>query len=300
MAEPARDDAPRYSLGAVARLLGVTPHLLRAWERRYGAVHPARTPGGTRRYSAADVARLRLLRAGVEAGHPISEIAALSRAELERCFGAAAEPAATAQPSGELLRAVERMDAEDLERRLALQLSILGARDFARTVALPLLREVGERWRRGEVCIAAEHTTSAILRSLLGSALRFPRVEDGPRLVFATPTGERHELGLLTGALCAQERGARVVYLGADLPVAEVVRAAADTRADAVVVGVVSLDPAAALREIEALRRALPPAVCLWLGGEGAVGLTGLPEGVRTLVSLDALEAEVDLLRAAS
>jgi MerR family transcriptional regulator, light-induced transcriptional regulator len=299
MTEPARDDAPRYSLGAVARLLGVTPHLLRAWERRYGAVRPARTPGGTRRYSAEDVARLRLLRAGVEAGHPISEIAPLPRAELERRFGAAAEPA-PAQPTGELLRAVERMDADDLERRLALQLSILGARDFARTVALPLLREVGERWRRGEVCIAAEHATSAILRSLLGSALRFPRVEDGPRLVFATPTGERHELGLLTGALCAQERGARVVFLGADLPVQEVVRAAADTRADAVVVGVVYLDPEAALRELTGLRHALPPGVRLWLGGEGAAGLTGLPEGVRILASLDALEAEVDLLRAAS
>jgi len=36
-------ETPRYSLGAVARRLGVTPHLLRAWERRYGAVRPART-----------------------------------------------------------------------------------------------------------------------------------------------------------------------------------------------------------------------------------------------------------------
>ena len=288
------DAPPRYALGSVARLLGVTPHLLRAWERRYGAVHPARTAGGTRRYSEEDVERLRLLCSGVAAGHPISEIAALPAAELERRFGASPErPMDLAQ----LVHAAERMDAAELERRLALQLSALGARDFARSVALPLLREVGVRWQRGELCIASEHLASALLRSLLGAALRFPRPAFGPRIVFATPPGERHELGLLAAALCAQDRGARATYLGAELPAPEVVRAAHDVRAEVVVLGIVSLAADAATREILELRSALPAATALWVGGGGAPAAP-FPSGVRLLSNLDDLEQQVSLLDA--
>jgi DNA-binding transcriptional MerR regulator len=290
-------DTPRYSLGAVARLLNVTPHLLRAWERRYGAVEPGRTPGGTRRYTERDVLRLRLLRAGVEAGHPISEIARLPLDALEDRFGARAE-APPAVALGELLRSVERLDSRELERRLGQQLAALGPRDFARSVALPLLEEVGTRWRRGDLCVAAEHATTAILRSLLGSALRFPRGVDGPALVFATPSGERHELGLLAAALCAQERGARVLYLGADLPAGEVARALREGgEAAAVVVAVVSLDTSAAAGAIAELRRALPAGVPLWVGGRVAAELPATP-GVRPLADLDDLEQQVELLGA--
>jgi DNA-binding transcriptional MerR regulator len=291
-------ETPRYSLGAVARLLRVTPHLLRAWERRYGAVRPGRTAGGTRRYSEADVARLRLLRAGVEAGHPISEIATLTVDELERRFGERAE--APLGPLGDLLRSVDGLDAGELERRLGQQLAALGPRDFARRVALPLLDEVGERWQRGELCIAAEHATSAILRSLLGGALRFPRLAAGPLLVFATPSGERHELGLLAAALCAQERGARVLFLGPDLPAAEVARALRDAGgADAVVVAVVSLDAPAARRALAELRRTVPGDVPIWVGGSRAASLPDTP-GVRRLADLDDLEAQVELLGASA
>ena len=40
---------------------GLSPDLLRSWEKRYGAVQPDRSPGGQRMYSAADVERLSLL-----------------------------------------------------------------------------------------------------------------------------------------------------------------------------------------------------------------------------------------------
>ena len=294
----AERETPRYSLGAVARLLQVTPHLLRAWERRYGAVRPGRTAGGTRRYSEADVARLRLLRAGVEAGHPISEIATLPVAELERRFAERVE--APVAPLGDLLRSVDALDARELERRLGQQLAALGPRDFARRVALPLLEEVGQRWRRGALCIAAEHATSAILRSLLGGALRFPRAAGGPLLVFATPSGERHELGLLAAALCAQDRGARVLFLGPDLPAAEIARALRDAGGGAaVVVAVVSLDAPAARRALAELRRSVPDDVPIWVGGSLGASLPASP-GVRPLADLDDLEGQVELLAASA
>jgi hypothetical protein len=155
---------------------------------------------------------------------------------------------------------------------------------------------VGARWHRGELCVAAEHATSAILRSLLGGALRFPRAGGGPTLVFATPSGERHELGLLAAALCAQELGARVLYLGPDLPAVELARALRDGGgADAVVVAIASLDPASATRALDELRRAVPAQVPIWVGGALGEALSLAP-GVRRLADLDELERQVELL----
>ena len=48
---------PRYSISVAAELSGLHPQTLRVYESR-GLVRPRRTPGGTRRYSDADIARL--------------------------------------------------------------------------------------------------------------------------------------------------------------------------------------------------------------------------------------------------
>jgi DNA-binding transcriptional MerR regulator/methylmalonyl-CoA mutase cobalamin-binding subunit len=296
MGQGAAPEPPRYSLGAVARMLGVTPHLLRAWERRYGAVRPARTAGGTRRYTESDVRRLRLLRAGIGRGHPIGEIAPLPLAELERRFGPLAPERAA--PSEALWNAIARVDGAEIERLLGLQLGALGPSAFVHEVALPLLRAVGERWRSGEVCVAAEHAVSAAVRSLLGAALRLRRETDGPRIVFATPPGERHELGLLAAAVCALERGARVTYLGPDLPAEELALAAREQGAAAAVLALACTDGDEVRRELQEARLRLGGDVALWIGGAGSAALPPI-EGVRIFADLRALEAAVDALLAA-
>ena len=132
---------PTYSLGAVARLTGLSPHVLRAWERRYGAVKPLRTPGGTRRYRESDVARLRQLRAAVQAGHSISEVANAPAEELERRLELS--PALPAPSLAPLLAAIEQLDAPTTEQLLGAQLAALGPIRFVRTVASPLLNVIG-------------------------------------------------------------------------------------------------------------------------------------------------------------
>jgi DNA-binding transcriptional MerR regulator len=285
---------PTYPLRAAARLTGLSPELVRAWERRYGAVQPTRTPGGTRRYSAADLERLRLLKAAVDAGHRIGQIARLDAAELERRV--AAVPAAGAGRIEEILGAFQRLEASEAQRLLSLQLAALGPVPFARDLACPLVREIGERWSAGRMGIAAEHLASALLRSLLGSALQ-PSAASllGPRVVFATPSGERHELGLLMAALTALGAGANPLYLGADLPVEELLDAAARARAGALALGLVSLSPEQATHAVGALRDSLPDAVHLWIGGVGAAQLR-VPPGVEILEGLEQLERRIALL----
>jgi len=287
---------PEYSLGAVVRLTGLTEHTIRAWERRYGAIHPRRTEGGTRRYGERDVARLRLLKEATRAGHRIGDLADLSDAEIEARLPAP-EPA-EATPLAALHEAVDRMDAAALERQLGLQLGALGPGPFARSVAAPLLREVGERWARGELPIAAEHLVTATLRSLLSVALRAgtgPR-DEAPRIVFATPPGERHEFGLLMAALSALGAGAEVTYLGPDLPGEETAAAAEQVGARAVALSIVNLAPGDARRSAAELRRRLPERVEVWVGGSAADGLGEAIPGVERL-ELAGLERRIAHLR---
>jgi DNA-binding transcriptional MerR regulator len=287
-----------YPLRAAARVTGVSPALLRAWERRHGVVDPIRTPGGTRRYRATDLERLRLVKAAVDAGQRIGQVARLDVAELKRRT-AVAEARADA-PLDEILVALERLEGAECQRLLSLRLCALGPARFARELALPLLREIGGRWVDGRMGIAPEHLASGILRSLLGSALQ-PTAASllGPRIVFATPTGERHELGLLGAALTALGAGANPLYLGAELPVEDLLAAVEGAGAAALALSLVTIPAAEATRTVGALRGGMADAVRLWLGGAGASDLD-LPHGADRIESLDDLEQRVVLLGLAS
>ena len=281
-----------YSLGLVSRLTGLSPHVLRAWERRYGAVTPVRTPGGTRRYRESDLSRLRLLRAAVAAGHPIGDVARLDDAALEaraETAGAEVRPAL-----GEILAAIDRLDMAEAERLLGVQLAALGPRRFAHAVVMPLLSEVGSRWEKKELCMASEHLASSVVRSLLGALLR-RRGGDAPTpaLLFTTLAGDRHELAVLVAAVTAADLGANAVYLGPDLPPREVAVAARKTEAVAVIAGVSRFDGARQRTEsLHELRRALPRRVAVWVGGSGLDGID-LPRGVEAFDSLEALEQRI-------
>jgi DNA-binding transcriptional MerR regulator len=295
MAETKSDPAEMtYPLRTAARLTGLSPEILRAWERRHGVVQPLRTPGGTRRYTAADLDQLRLVKAAVDAGHRIGRVAQLDAAELRRRYGTA-----EIRPDGhldEILAALDHLDDTTSRRLLSLQLSALGPARFAREFALPLVHEIGERWADGRTGIASEHLATAILRSLLGASLQ-PTTHSllGPRIVFATPSGERHELGLLIAALTALGAGANVLYLGVDLPVEELLSAVEGVSAAALALSLVTIPAAQTTRTLGALRGGLAAHVRLWLGGPGARNLE-LPSAVDHIESLEDLEQQVLLL----
>jgi DNA-binding transcriptional MerR regulator len=291
---PRRLPGPDFSVGAVARLTGLSEHVLRAWERRHGAITPRRSAGGTRCYSASDVSRLRLLSAVVATGQPIREIAALSNAEL--ASRAVRTPGSQPSRLDELFAALAKLDVPALERQLGLQLSALGVRPFLETIAVPFLHEIGARWQREELRASEEHVASAVLRNVLARAQRAVGRSAATCLALATPTGELHELGILMAALCAQERGLRVVYLGPDLPADEIADAALRARAEVVGLGIVSLDPGAVAQEVRALRRRLPERIELWLGGSGATRLPRRLDGTAVVPDLAELDMRLAVL----
>ena len=242
---PAHDAFP---LRTVAAITGLTPDLIRAWEKRYAVVAPVRGARGARLYSAADIAHLRLLARVVGAGRAIGDVAALSLAELEKLAVRPAPNGHGTESRGALapredfvtqvLERLERFDHAAVSRLLGDAVIGLGVRRFVYEVVLPLVHRVGARWADGELSIAEEHLLTGMLRKLLAS-LTHARAGHGGPLVLATPAGERHEIGLLLVALLGRDAGVDVVYLGVDLPAADIVTAAARARACAVGLSVV-------------------------------------------------------------
>ncbi len=85
-----------FEIGAVCDMTGLSHHVLRVWEKRYGAVQPSRQSNRRRLYSSEDVEKLSLLKALVDRGHAIGGIANLAIDELNRRLDASDGAAATA------------------------------------------------------------------------------------------------------------------------------------------------------------------------------------------------------------
>jgi len=293
-AEESTEDAVTYPVRVVASMTGLKPELIRAWETRYDAVQPVRTEGGSRRYSGADLHRLMLLRDVVDAGHRIGKIAHLS---LEDLSGLLPDSVGIeSDPIERIIAVARRLDGTEVRRLLNQELSRLGSVAFATEIALPLLIEIGRRWETGALSIAAEHMTTATLRSLLLSV--FDSLDESrrsPKAIFATPSGEPHDLGTLVAALVALRAGADVVFLGADVPADALVDAVVDARASILVLGVVTLPNDVAESILRIIRKRVPEHVGVWIGGTGIRGLAPLP-GIDRVDNLDQLEAQITLL----
>ncbi len=84
MSKKATPDDRHFNIGAVAKMTGLTDHTIRVWERRYEAIVAERTATGRRRYTAADVEKLSLLKRLTDHGVAISQIAGCNIDELRR------------------------------------------------------------------------------------------------------------------------------------------------------------------------------------------------------------------------
>jgi DNA-binding transcriptional MerR regulator len=255
----------RLRIGELARRTQVTPDALRAWERRYGLLRPERSDGGYRIYTATDEDRVRAMVRHLEAGVPAGEAA---RLVLE-----GAEPAdAGVAPllpglSAELRRALDRFDDAGTQAALDTLVARLSFEAVARDAILPYLRELGERWERGEASVAQEHFASVLLRGRLLALARGWDRGPGPRALLACAPGERHDLGLIVFGLALRRHGWRITHLGADTPLDTVATAVQELSPAAVVL--VTLTP----ERLKPLRKPLTElarSARLLLAGAGA------------------------------
>jgi DNA-binding transcriptional MerR regulator/methylmalonyl-CoA mutase cobalamin-binding subunit len=238
-----------FRIQSAARLTGLSPEVIRAWERRYALLSPRRTDGGYRVYSPDDLDVLRGAKALIAEGQSIGEVARLPRERL-LAEGRAAAPVPVLRTSSgasgpdeqidraitAALDAVAAFDRDAFEMALfpVLGLGALAPVEMCERVLLPLLRAIGQGWETGRLSIAAEHFGSYLVRTKILQLLELqPRGPSSRRIVCACPNDERHEGAMLAFAVHAAASGWRVIYLGASTPIEQALGAAERARADA-------------------------------------------------------------------
>lgn len=262
-----------YPIKAAAELAGLSTETLRAWERRHGAIRPARDARGRRLYDAATIERLSRLHRLTDRGHPIRDLARLDDPALDRLLddGRQAAYGGVETLPARMLDAIGEYRVDVFDRDLCVAIATLPMPVLMSRVVMPLLREVGLRWADGRLAIAQERLVSSLLRMRLLAVLSPPARGQRARLLFATLPGERHELGLVGAALQVHEAGVPLLYLGTELPAAEIARVAA--KLDVGGVALSSVDPRQArpaLEELRELDASLAPGLPVWLGGANA------------------------------
>ena len=276
---------PRHPISVVTRKTGLRPDLIRAWERRYGTVQPARTPSNRRLYTDDDVRRLVLLRRALDAGWRISNVASMEDRELEELVqeaqvenpGQVEVPNVNARFDEHLNRCIEAitdMDGDRLRRQLERASADLSRIDLLDNVLVPLMHRVGDGCAGGWLRTANEHLASAIVRTFLdGLHAAYPISDTAPALVVATPVFQHHELGATLVAAVGRMEGWKTVYLGPNLPSEELAAAAhvRGARAVALSVAYPADDPRLAV-ELIRLRRLLDAEVTILVGGACAAG----------------------------
>jgi MerR family transcriptional regulator, light-induced transcriptional regulator len=203
-------------IGELSRRVGVSPEVLRAWERRYGVLRPTRSEGGFRLYSTADEERVRRMLALQQEGLSPA-VAARTAAADDGASAASAVPAEALRQA--LADALDRFDEGAANRTFDRALAVLTLDTLLRQIVLEYLADLGERWSAGLASVAQEHFATNVLRGRLLGLARDWGQGGGPLALLACPPGELHDLGLICFGLALRARGWRIAFLGADTPV---------------------------------------------------------------------------------
>jgi methanogenic corrinoid protein MtbC1 len=118
--------------------------------------------------------------------------------------------------------------------------SLLTPRELCLDILIPLFQEIGNKILRGELGIAQEHTLSALVRFHIGQMIGQNYQKSLIRnelVLFTTPEGELHEIGILGAALLGANYGIKFIFLGASLPAESLAEAANALNPKAILLG---------------------------------------------------------------
>ena len=265
-------EAAVLRIGELSRRVGVSEHVLRAWESRYGLLKPARSAGGYRLYSEDDQSRVRRMQAYLAGGLAAAQAASAAIAEEE--LGGVASRAVGAPSRADLVdaadalrQALDEMDEPGAQAALDRLLTDFTVETVLRDVLLPYLHELGERWEGGAVSVAQEHFASHVLRGRLTSLSRGWGNGRGRYVLLACPPGEEHDLALIAFGIMLDRSGWRVGYLGANTPIPDLIQVNSVLGASLVVMAATTAKRFAAVApELSRLADVVP----LALAGAGA------------------------------
>lgn len=216
-----------FSIKDIEAVSGIKSHTLRIWEQRYGIIAPKRTDTNIRYYDDDDLKFIINISILNKQGMKISEIAKLSRDQInEAILKLTNHPDTNSQNSQvkSLVSAMLSYDEYEFHKILTTSIIQQGIEHTMMNVVFPFLVEVGILWQVGSVHPANEHFATNIIKQKLyvaidGNVGRF--AENRKRFLLFLPEQEQHSIGLLFANYVLRSRGHDVLYLGQEVPLAD-------------------------------------------------------------------------------
>ena len=298
-----KSNSIKHSIGVASRRTGLKPDVIRAWEKRFGAVEPGRTSTNRRFYTDEQVERLLLLRQATLAGRQISQVAGLETGELRELAekdrealsrvprpGGYGPPVAEGDHLSACLQAIEELDSQSLRDHLEKAAAAMPQRKLFEELIVPLVERIGCMWEEGSIRIVHEHMATAAIRAFLENLQAGVHADEGaPWIVIGVPLRQTHEIGALMACNTAASEGWGITYLGQGLSAEEFAAAAVQKQASAVALSVVyPVDDPYLPAEFKKLRRLLGEEVEIIVGGRGSAGYMDALEEISARVALGA------------
>lgn len=238
----------KYTIKVVSERTGVRPVTLRAWERRYDLLEPDRLDNNYRLYSERDIQVVRWITRRLDDGLSISN--AVREYKGLRGSGIWPEalpsvlPPEPSQKPGhppeyyakKLYAAFVNHDEGTARNITDTIQSMFDLKTIFFDIFSPCLYDIGDAWYRGEIRIATEHFASAYVRGILLQLLQaFPIYSQAPSILIGCAPEEFHEIAPLMLAVLLRREGYQVEFLGADLPVDDLVAYADEVSTDMII-----------------------------------------------------------------
>jgi len=271
---------PRYTIKIISERTGVRPVTLRAWERRYNFLDPDRLNNNYRLYSERDIQIIRWITHRLDGGLAISTAVREYKDLRNKGIWPEALPSVIApepakQPTHppkvyaeKLYNALTTHNEEEARKILSTIQSVFDLNTIFFDIFTPCLYEVGEAWYRGEIRIATEHFASAFIRAILMQLMQaFPIYNQAPRLLVGCAPEEYHEIASLMLSVLLRKEGYQVEYLGADLPIEDLVPYAEDVEPDMIILSAGFEHSARPLIKVQSLLDRFPSKPKFGFGG---------------------------------
>jgi len=217
-----------FTIKDLENLSGIKAHTIRIWEQRYSFLKPCRTESNIRYYCSEELKRVLHISLLNKYGYKISQIDKMSEQELKnKLFSLSDAEARQEKLVNELIAHMIDLDIVSFERALDGYVLSHGIDRAISRIIFPFLDRIGVLWLTNHIHSAQEHLVSNIIRQKLvvgieGAVPLRQATSTSRTLLLFLPEGEHHELGLLYVHYLLRTHGARVLYLGANMPLKDV------------------------------------------------------------------------------
>lgn len=275
-----------FPIGAVERDTGIARDTLRIWERRYGFPVPERNVKGERVYSENQVRTLQLIKRLLDQGLRPGKVVGLEEAELNTIAQTFKEPDKPSEINPQLQELVACVASHDSNQLLLLLEEALikqGLKAFIIETVAPLIYHVGEKWAIGDINVFEEHFVTRQLTLFLDSIIsKIPIKSAQPPVLLATLPEEPHSLGLIMLESLLRDQGIKVVNLGTEVPMDQLVMACQRYQVGAILLSFSGAYNSNAIRkELIDLAERLPDEIPIYVGGSGVKRMRKLPQQVK-------------------